>query len=285
MRYWTRSLIGLAICGAAIVAIDWALYELMRIGTCASGGPYVSARPCPPGTGLRIVALIGGVFGGLIGMGIYATRGERLRPSPVALGAIMWALLFCTLAGSALLAAFGPANTDAPGARTAAIILGAVFIPMGLAPIPFAIGGRRKAEQARELVEKGRRCEGVVVEVEDTNVTINDNPRIRFTVRAEPPGEAPFTIQKTAVVSRVEIPRRGDRCTVFYDPANREQRNGVTFDLTPARPAATATVSAIPAGEAEDAFEKIAKLGELRDRGLITPEEFEQQKRRLLGEI
>ena len=272
MRYWTRTLIGLAICGAAIVAIDWALYELVRTGTCASGGPYVSARPCPPGTGLRIVALVGGIFGGLIGMGIYATRGEGLRPSPVGLGAIMWALLFCTLAASAIVAAFGPANNDDAGARTAAIVLGVVFVPMGVAPVLFGVGGRRKAEAAQRLVEQGRRCEGVVTEVDDTGVTINDNPRIRFKVRAEPPGEPPFEITKTAVVSRVAIPRRGDRCTVFYDPADRERRNGVSFDLP-------------SAGGGEDALGKIERLGELRDKGLITPEEFEQQKRRLLEEL
>lgn len=284
MKYWTRTLIGLGICGASIVAIDWALYELVRTGTCASGGPYVSARPCPPGTGLRIVALTGGIFGGLIGMGIYATRGERLRPASIGLGAIMWALLFCTLAGAAIVAAFGPAAGDEPGSKTAAIILGVVFIPMGLAPIPFALVGRRKAEQAQQLVEQGKRCEGVVVKVEDTKVTINDNPRIRFTVRAEPPGEAPFTIEKTAVVSRVEIPREGDRCTVFYDPANREQRNGVSFDFP-----RTVSVAAAPAParapDDDDPIAKIERLGELRDKGLLTAEEFEAQKRRLLGEL
>ena len=281
MRYWTRTLVGLAICGASIVAVDWALYELVRTGTCASGGPYVSARPCPPGTGLRIIALIGGIFGGLIGMGIYATRGERLRPAAVGLGAIMWALLFCTLAGAAILAAFGPAAGDDPGARTAAIILGVVFIPMGLAPIPFAIGGRRKAERAKLLVEQGKRCEGVVVKVEDTNVTINDDPRIRFTVRAEPPGEPPFTIEKTSVVSRVAIPREGDRCTVFYDPADREGRNGVSFDFP-----VTGMRVAEPALDPDtDPIAKIERLGVLRDKGLLTAEEFEAQKRRLLGEI
>ena len=286
MKYWTRLLIGLAVCGASIVAIDWALYELVRTGTCASGGPYVSARPCPPGTGLRIVALIGGVFGGLIGMGIYATRGEgRLRPSPIGLGAVMWGLLFCTLAGSAILAAFGPANNDDAGARTAAIVLGVVFIPMGLAPIPFAIGGRRKAERAKLLMEKGSRCEGVVIAVEDTNITVNDDPRIKFTVRAEPPGEAPFVIEKTAVVSRVDIPRRGDRCTVFYSPANREEVNGVSFDFPGGPQQRPAPGAGAGPDDDADPIEKIERLGELRDKGLITPEEFEAQKRRLLGEL
>jgi hypothetical protein len=43
------------------------------------------------------------------------------------------------------------------------------------------------------------------------------------------------------------------------------------------------TPAAPPGGE--DPLEKIAALGKLRDRGLVTPEEFEAQKKRLLSEI
>src|SRR5207237_5167412 len=39
VKYWVVALIGLALCGASIVAIDWGLYHLIRTGTCASGGP------------------------------------------------------------------------------------------------------------------------------------------------------------------------------------------------------------------------------------------------------
>jgi hypothetical protein len=207
------------------------------------------------------------------------------------LGLIMWSLLFITLAASVALAAFGPANNDDPGARTAAIILAVIFLPMGLAPLPLALGGRRKRERLMQLAEHGKRCTGVVVSVEDTGVTINDNPHVKITVRAEPPGEAPFTIVKKATVSRVSIPRPGDPCVVFYDPADRENSNGITFDQvpgfpTPARPAPEPTPAAAPSpSAADDPLDKIAKLGELRDRGLVTPEEFEAQKKRLLGEL
>ena len=129
----------------------------------------------------------------------------------------------------------------------------------------------------------GSRCPGEVLSVEDTNITINDNPRVRITVRAEPPGEAPFTIVKTATVSRVRVPRPGDRCVVFYDPANREERNGITFGQVPGfeQPAP----DAVPDDGDEDALGKIEKLAELRDRGILTAEEFEEQKKRLLNEV
>jgi hypothetical protein len=197
----------------------------------------------------------------------------------VGLGLILWCLVIVTIPLSMLVAAFGPANNHNSAARTTSIILAAVFIPMGLAPLPFIARGRRKQATMRQLATHGRRCSGVVEAVEDTNVTINDNPRVRITVRAEPPGESPFTIVKTATVSRVRVPRPGDRCVVFYDPANREQSNGVTFDPVPG------FEQRVAAGDDGDALEKIAKLAQLRDQGIVTPEEFEEQKKRLLNEV
>jgi hypothetical protein len=305
MRYWVRAVIGLAICAAAVVGIDWGIYHLVRTGSCGSSTTYVTTRPCPPGTGGHILALIGGIFGGLIGLGVWATRGDRGRPSPIPLAAIMWSLLFVTLAASTAYSAFGPANNHNSGARTTAIILAAIFVPMGLAPLPLAFGGRRKQERATRLAAQGSRCPGVVVSVEDTGITINDNPHVKITVRAEPPGEAPFTVVKTATVSRVRIPRAGDACVVLYDPADREHDNGITFDPVPGFPyvpapdyrapgagapaavaaSAATAAGAAPASDDDDPLEKIAQLGKLRDQGLVTAEEFEEQKKRLLAEL
>ena len=278
-RYWIRTVIGLAICAVAVVGVDWGIYHLVRTGSCGSDGTYISTRPCPPGTGGHILALIGGIFGGLIGLGIWATRGDRGRPSKVGLGLIMWSLLFVTLAGSVAFAAYGPANNDSSGAQTTAIILGVIFVPMGLAPLPLAFGSSRKGSRVAALAATGKRCRGVVLSVEDTGMTINDNPRVKMTVRAEPVGEAPFTVVKSATVSRVRIPRAGDSCVVFYDPSDREGNNGITFDPVPGMPLASA-----PRSE-DDPLDKIAQLGKLRDQGLVTPEEFEAQKKRLLAEL
>ncbi len=62
------TIIGLAmvIGGGLLMAVG--LNALLATGTCASGGPYVSAHPCPPGTGAHILELIGGVFLAVIGI-------------------------------------------------------------------------------------------------------------------------------------------------------------------------------------------------------------------------
>jgi hypothetical protein len=291
VRYWLCLIGGLLIAGASIVLVDVGIYHLVRTGSCGSTTHYgttFSARPCPPGTGLRIVSLVGGVFGTLIGIGVFAARGGQRTGSTIGLGAIMWSLLFITIPLSVAYAAYGPANTDNSGARAVAVILGVIFVPMGLAPLPFALRGRKKRDLLMQLTTQGQRCPGVVLSVEDTGMTINDNPRVRMTVRAEPTGEPPFTIVKTATVSRVRIPRPGDRCVVFYDPAARETRNGITFDPVPGFVAAApprAPGDGDGDEDGDDPLDKIAKLGELRDQGIVTSEEFEAQKKRLLDEL
>src|SRR5512139_1503819 len=83
--------------------------------------------------------------------------------------------------------------------------------------------GKSRQEKAINLVETGSRGVGVVVNVQDTGVTMNDNPRVSMAFRVEPlDGSPPFEARKTKVVSRVEIPRAGDRYPVWYDPADPE---------------------------------------------------------------
>jgi hypothetical protein len=118
------------------VAGAWGLYHLTRTGTCASGGPYVSARPCPPGTGGHIVSLIAGVFGVLIAGGIYAARGGDHRSGRIGFGIMLWTLGFLMLAGATLLGAYGPANTG--GSKLGAVIMAGVFVPMALVPFLWA---------------------------------------------------------------------------------------------------------------------------------------------------
>lgn len=136
-----RTILGMAVGGAALVIFALELYELMRIGTCASGGAYVSARACPAGTGTHIGLLMGSIFAGLAAPLLYgADRG---------FGVAMFGMLFLCGAAAALVAGFGPGYSkaiDGAGAREAGIILGVIFIPMGAVPLIGALlGGTRGA--------------------------------------------------------------------------------------------------------------------------------------------
>src|SRR5215211_3602271 len=131
MRYWVRAVLGLALFLGGLAAFEYALYELMNIGTCASGGPYVSARECPEGTFEKALLLPGGFIVGGIGIVVFALRGRRpgasddgWRASATVLG---WSSLFIGTGVVALVAGLGSDAPDAGAAKWTGIFLAVVF--------------------------------------------------------------------------------------------------------------------------------------------------------------
>ncbi len=156
-----------------------------------------------------------------------------------------------------------------------------------------------KKKKAEQLFETGSKGVGTVLQVQDTGTTINDNPRVKMIFRVEPiDGAQAFDAQKTTTVSRVEIPRQGDRYPIWFDPsdpantwayatvaddngrATMRQLFGEaanTFVGMGAPPAAAA------APAAPDPMEQLEKLAALHAQGALTDEEFAAQKAKLLG--
>jgi hypothetical protein len=160
---------------------------------------------------------------------------------------------------------------------------------------------KSKKKKAQELFATGSKGAGTVVQVQDTGMTVNDNPRIKMTFRVEPlDGSPAFDTTKTTTVSRVEIPRQGDRYPVWYDPQDnskwayativddngRETMRqlfgevsstfvGMGAPAAPAPPAAQA--------QAQDTVEQLKQLADLHQQGLLTDDEFADQKSKLLG--
>ena len=134
------------------------------------------------------------------------------------------------------------------------------------------VAGWHALENA-QLLYSGRRAPARIVDVKDTGSTINENPRVKIVFRVEPEEGEPFDIERKLTVPRVGIPRRGEEVEVVYDPSDPASFTFKKSDL---------------AGEAQapvsqgDPLEKLTKLGELRDSGVLTEEEFQDQKRRLL---
>jgi hypothetical protein len=161
---------------------------------------------------------------------------------------------------------------------------------------------KSKRKQAEELFTTGAKGAGTVVMVQDTGMTVNDNPRIKMTFRVEPlDGSPAFDTEKTTTVSRVQIPRQGDRYPVWYDPQDTSKWAYATIADESGRqtmrqlfgdvaetfvgmnaPAAPAGVAA-GAPQVQDTVEQIKQLADLHNQGLLTDEEFEQQKAKLLG--
>lgn len=160
--------------------------------------------------------------------------------------------------------------------------------------------GRGKKAKAENLIATGQRGVGIVTDVRDTGMTVNDNPRVKMTFRVEPlDGGAPFEARKTSTVSRVAIPRTGDRYPVWYDGADpetwmygtiaddngRQQIRslfGTAAETMTGMGTPTATAAAVPAAEP---LERLEKLNELRAAGALTDAEFETAKAQILASI
>jgi hypothetical protein len=76
MSWLTKGTLGLALMIGGVAGFLFALYELVKTGTCASGGPYVSARACPSSTPYYIGALLVAVTAFLAGGALFASRGR-----------------------------------------------------------------------------------------------------------------------------------------------------------------------------------------------------------------
>ena len=90
---------------------------------------------------------------------------------------------------------------------------------------------KSKKKKAGELFETGAKGAGTVISVEDTGMTVNDNPRVKMTFRVEPLDGGPaFDATKKTTVSRVQIPRQGDRYPVWYDQEDPSKWAYATID-------------------------------------------------------
>jgi hypothetical protein len=95
-------------------------------GSCASGGPYVSARQCPDVTWLMPV----GIVGGLILAGVYVLMKPARAPSFVSL---LWPALFLSLGWNFL--EFGLAPPGKRGLDWGWLVCAVVFALMGGLPL------------------------------------------------------------------------------------------------------------------------------------------------------
>lgn len=116
---------------AGLVMLAAGLNHMLNIGSCSSGGPYVSTRTCPSGTIWWTLLLLGGIL--LWVAGIVVSRHGLAQPG---IGQLLWSLGF---AGLGLLVLIKAAVQDSMAAdiRSGAYIMSGVFIPMGLA---FGVG-------------------------------------------------------------------------------------------------------------------------------------------------
>jgi hypothetical protein len=142
MGYLIKAPLGLAMFFGGIALFNIKLVSLLETGTCASGNtPYQISQPCPSGTGTDILLLMAGIFGGLIGAGIFAFRGDPPwnkdrslnAMSYFSFGVFAWGLFFTATGATSLIASLtNQAIQDSSGGKLGGLIVGGTFLVMGV---------------------------------------------------------------------------------------------------------------------------------------------------------
>jgi hypothetical protein len=263
VRYYGRTIVGLGMLSASLTAFCYSLYQLLGVGTCSSGGPYVSARECPSGVGVLIVALVVSVFAGLIGTAIWGSRGnppdDPDRPGGPAIpsGIIAWSGLFLGGGLTCLYAVLGPDADPGPGAETGAIIVAAIFIPMGAIPLIGAlVSGAGRVRRRRGAGGLGS---GGTPSAWPAPATTSAAPG-----PAMPSSSSTSSVAASVFGTEESTPSFGDGF-------------GWSQGAAPAAP--------MGAGSSSDPAARLEKLATLRASGALTDAEFQVAKAKILGEL
>lgn len=147
------------------------------------------------------------------------------------------------------------------------------------------IAAARTRSQARtyRLRHTGRRGVADILELQQTGVRINDEPLIGLKVRIHGGDIAPFEDEKKCVVSFIRMPLlSAGQLPVMVDPETREWE----FDWDSARPGMVSLATGVaPPVDNRPVEDRLAELDNLMQRDLLTREEYDAARARILGQI
>jgi Short C-terminal domain len=153
MGYLIKAPLGLALFIGGVALFNVKLVELLETGTCASGNvPYEIAPgyECPSDTDTDILLMTAGIIGGLLGVAIFAFRGDppwsrggrRSRLSGFSFGIFAWGLFFTATGATSLYASLtDEAIKQSNGGELGGIIVGGTFLVMGVPALLIALWG------------------------------------------------------------------------------------------------------------------------------------------------
>lgn len=167
-------------------------------------------------------------------------------------------------------------------------------------------GSKKKQAEAQRLMATGSKARATILSIEPTGMVMNDiNIKCRVQFRLEPlDGSADFQGEKSFFINQTQMPRVGDVWPCWYDPSDPSvfgvgqpdladpstqqvfAEFGIPHPLADASATSGSATAAASVGEdveEDDRLDDIERLADLRSRGLLSNDEFESEKRRILG--
>lgn len=191
-------------------------------------------------------------------------------------------MLLCGIVGPIFLVMGLAVPEDEPG--TGWLLPTGIGITVLDVVIALAIANRRTHSQQRmyQLRTRGRRARGRVLSFEQTGVRINDQPMIVIRLMIEGGDITPFEAQVRSVVPEIHIPLlHAGELPVLIDPETDEWE----IDWDAAKPVSPAALrkpaDERPAAE-RPAAERLAELDDLLKRDLVSRDEYDAARARIL---
>lgn len=124
-------------------------------------------------------------------------------------------------------------------------------------------------------IKNGEAARATILKVWDTGTTINDNPQIGLELEVVTKEGRRFTGQAKTIVSRLNVAlvQPGVSAEVLYDPQNLKRIQVLQIDVGSAD------------GGGQDAESRLKQLASLRDKGLISEDEYQRKREEIIRSI
>jgi hypothetical protein len=204
-----RGLAGLVIGLAGVVAVTVALTQLLKAGTCASGGPYVIARQCSSAATSSGLMLPAGIVASVVGI--------FLGPGQLVYGALF------LVSGATVVVELLTDSGLSSGAKLGGYIIAAIFIPMGAVPLLKGVARWTSTRKQRRLTSRGKVADGVVSRVEELQRFGPNEATVRITYAVQPVDTASFEVSQTTNALLSRLPPVSRPVRIRYDAGNHDK--------------------------------------------------------------
>src|SRR5688572_1564543 len=113
-------------------------------------------------------------------------------------------------------------------------LMGAGFLILPLAiSLGILIWAVAKRKRMEELVATGKQGTAVVLQLSDTGVSVNDNPRVRLQLEMHIPNYQPYRAQKTVTLPLIYLPQvqTGSTINILADPEQPDNEKRIALLL------------------------------------------------------
>jgi hypothetical protein len=128
-----------------------------------------------------------------------------------------------------------------------------------------------------DLIAGGREAEALILEARQTGLTVREQTEVELLLKIHPLHQQPFEVRMRSAVYRLDasLYQPGAMLKVKYDPAD------------PSRIQITSTPVPGPVGsrDSSDSSRRLEELERLKDRGLVTEEEYLRKRQEIIKDL